>query len=336
MNVVRPIFGAILVGTALGCQRPTQQDPAVEREAAFVQAILKNDAAGVDRSLREGYPINRPLTVQSPQGGLRHPTAVMLAATEGHVDMIQRLAAAGADLKAKDEKGRSALLWAQFGKDPGQVLGVAKLLAQAGVDLDAPANDGLTPLMFAVGSSNADLVEFLLTHGADPNHQASDGTSPLFLAIRSDDPRIIRALIDHKADVNLRSLDGNTPLLALTSAETLNTRDKDIALFLLQRGAYPNVTDKLGMSPLLYAVEKNQGELAKILLEFHADPNMAEKNQGMTPLMACVINKNQELAKVLLGFRADPNATTRKDGMTALSMARDQKDDKMVALLSGR
>ena len=319
-----------------GCRPAPTSDPAGEREAAFVEALLKNDETSIQRLLGQGVPINKPLTVQSAQGGLRHPTAVMIAAMEGRVELVRKLAGLGADLKAKDEKGRSALLWAQFGKDHSKLPELAKLFADAGVDLDAPANDGVTPLMFAVGSGDAPLVEFLLAHGADPNHQAADGSSPLFLAIRAADAGIIRTLVDHKADVNLRVADGSTPLLALTSVETLGPRDKDIALFLLQRGAYPNVTDKLGMSPLLYAVEKNQSELAKALLDFHANPNFAEKGQGMTPLMACVINKNYALAKTLVAYHADANAQTRKDGVTAFTMARDQRDDQMLAILKGK
>jgi len=215
-------------------------------------------------------------------------------------------------------------------------LAVAKLLADAGLPVDAAANDGITPLMFAIGSSHHELVDFLLSRGADPNHQAADGTAPLFLAIKAGDLSEVRALVEHKADVNLRAADGSTALLALTAVETLTAKDKDIALYLLQHGAYPNVTDKLGMSPLLYVVEKNQIELAKILLQFHANPNLSEKGQGLTPLMACVINKNHELAKLLMSYHADPKANTRKDGTTALTMARDQKDDQMYAILSGK
>jgi len=321
---------------ASGCQPQRSADAVGEREAAILQALLKNDAAGVEKALKQGFPVNRPLTVQSPQGGLRHPTAVMLAAMGGQLEMIRKLAEFGADLKSRDEKGRNALLWAQFGKDPEKILAVAKLLADAGLDVDAAANDGITPLMFAIGSSHHELVDFLLSRGADPNHRAADGTAPLFLAIKAGDLWEVRALVEHHADVNLRAADGSTALLALTAVETLTAKDKDIALFLLQHGAYPNVTDKLGMSPLLYAVEKNQVELAKILLQFHANPNLEEKSQGMTPLMACVINKNYELAKILLSHHADPRANTRKDGTTAFTMARDQKDEQMIALFNGK
>lgn len=51
----------------------------------------------------------------------------------------------------------------------------AKLLIEAGADLDAVGNGGFTPLHAAVFEGNPDLVEALLAAGADQNRRCNDG-----------------------------------------------------------------------------------------------------------------------------------------------------------------
>jgi hypothetical protein len=78
-------------------------------------------------------------------------------------EILEALAAAGGDVKAKDENGSTALLWAVEG---GCSASSVKALLKAGANPNARANGGATPLMFAELYKRAELAEILKKAGA--------------------------------------------------------------------------------------------------------------------------------------------------------------------------
>jgi ankyrin repeat protein len=68
----------------------------------------------------------------------------------------------------------------------GDRAAVAQLL-DLGRWVDKPDSNGLTPLMAAVLSRDADMVELLLRRGADPNLQAPGGDVALQLSRANGD-----------------------------------------------------------------------------------------------------------------------------------------------------
>ncbi len=109
---------------------------------------------------------------------------------------------------------------------------VVEALIRAGrVDLDAPNDDGDTPLLMACQNQNVYLVEILLKAGADPNRKLLDGFSPLHYAASGGNYPIARALLMGGGDSNLRNLDGETPLI-LAAREGHN----DMTALLIENG----------------------------------------------------------------------------------------------------
>jgi ankyrin repeat protein len=78
-------------------------------------------------------------------------------------EVLEALAAAGGDVKAKDENGSTALLWAVEG---GCSASSVKALLKAGADPSARAKGGATPLMFADIYKRTELAEILKAAGA--------------------------------------------------------------------------------------------------------------------------------------------------------------------------
>ena len=81
----------------------------------------------------------------------------------------------------------------------------------------------------------------------------------------------------------------------------------------IAHGANPNVQDEFDKTPLHYAADLSETmkavavEIAKILLDNDADPNVQNKH-GFEPLRTAVLYENTELVELLLNHDANPNA----------------------------
>lgn len=78
----------------------------------------------------------------------------------------------------------------------------ARLLIEAGADVNAANSNGTTPLMYAktaaVGNASTDLLQLLLASGADINARDSAGRTALdYVMVNSE--TVIEFLINHGA-----------------------------------------------------------------------------------------------------------------------------------------
>lgn len=113
------------------------------------------------------------------------PTAVgepaedlISAAERGDAAVVKVLLAKGADVNAKDDGGRTALMTAS---DNGH-LDVVKALLAKGADVNATASNGWTALMAASYNGHVDVVKTLLAKGTDVNAKDNDGATALDVA----------------------------------------------------------------------------------------------------------------------------------------------------------
>jgi ankyrin repeat protein len=102
---------------------------------------------------------------------------------------VELLLDAGADVKAADRQGRTALLAAIDAPDHFTYqeqfeysLEIAGMLMGRGADVNARTTAGDTPLVAALRRKHYDIVVSLLDHGADPNVRDGKGVSALTLA----------------------------------------------------------------------------------------------------------------------------------------------------------
>ena len=82
----------------------------------------------------------------------------------GDIDGLTRVLATGADVNARDNRGRTALMYAV---DKGYVLLVEPLLA-AQADPNVRAPDGATALFIAAVHGHSEIISMLMKAGADP------------------------------------------------------------------------------------------------------------------------------------------------------------------------
>ncbi|MFO7169478.1 MAG: ankyrin repeat domain-containing protein [Chloroflexota bacterium] len=110
-------------------------------------------------------------------------TALHLAAFFGHVAAAEALLAAGADICAvSNNSSRNQPLNAAAA---GDHLDVVNLLIVAGADVNARDGSGFTPLHAAAQNGNTAIVRALLNAGADPQAQQGAGRTPLALALEA-------------------------------------------------------------------------------------------------------------------------------------------------------
>lgn len=88
-------------------------------------------------------------------------TPLLLAASEGRLDAVRYLLDQGADVNARDERGRSALTEAAFYDN----IAVVKELILRGADLNAVSDEG-TALDIAIDTKHDSVVELLKHYGA--------------------------------------------------------------------------------------------------------------------------------------------------------------------------
>ena len=106
---------------------------------------------------------------------------------------------------------------------------------------------------------------------------------------------------------------------------------KDVVLFLLEKGADTEVTDKSGLTALHSAVFHGKLDIANMLIQHNANLN-AQDQHGRTVLMEAASRGLVDVAKLLLekGARV---STQDQHGQTAATIATQRRDVNMTALL---
>jgi ankyrin repeat protein len=103
----------------------------------------------------------------------------MLAAVEGHVEVVRRLIDAGSDINGEEWTALHYAAW------KGR-LEVCKLLMSKGADIDARGPNGITPVMMAVRGGDLETVKWLVWEVADLEVQTIDGATALSWAEKFD------------------------------------------------------------------------------------------------------------------------------------------------------
>jgi outer membrane protein assembly factor BamB len=143
-------------------------------------------------------------------------TPIFYAVALGMPDIVELLIDAGADVNAVSDLGMTPIELAGFSPEIFDILLDAGARTASG-DIPALPDIGFPPLMIAVCSNQIHEVRRLLDRGEDVNWQGENGMTVLFIAVSIGDIEMVQLLLDYGADVNAVSDDGCTALdLALS------------------------------------------------------------------------------------------------------------------------
>lgn len=159
--------------------------------------------------------------------------ALHCAAAKGQDKCCQLLLAKLADANCSCQDGKTALHFAAF----QSVLGPAEALLNAKADVNATDQFGHTPLVFAVREGHVEVAKLLLQHQADVNSSSLDGAVPLHVAAERGHATLLRVLLRMRADVHAKGCDGLTALDILAIEG-----NKDLAVLLTDFGATSEFT----------------------------------------------------------------------------------------------
>jgi len=156
---------------------------------------------------------------------------------------------------------------------------------------------------------------------------ASTADVRLLDSVVKGDRNAVRSLLKNHVDVNAAQPDGSTALMLAAERN-----DVEIADLLIRAKANVNVVNEYGATALSVACATGNVALIKLLLDARADPN-APLLSGETPLMTAVDSGNRDAASLLLEHGADVNARETNGGQTTLMWAAANRSPDIVRLL---
>lgn len=181
------------------------------------------------------------------------------------------------------------------------------LLAQSLIDNGADVNrktNGATPMSKAVSANNVKAVAMLIRNGADPSQANDDGDIPLYIAVRNG-YNVIAGILLYKSNKPDKDANWKTDMGETLLNIAIDKEYEQIARILLDFGADPNLEDFMENTSLNIASEKGQTEMVMLLLDQGADPNHANI-MGGTPVTAAAQNGHLDLAQTLAAHGANP------------------------------
>jgi len=187
-------------------------------------------------------------------------TALMYAVTstiEELIDSLIHLRLVGVEIQISDFVNRAGLSLVKPLFEPAKELSVNCLL-EAGADIHARDEKGISILTHAARTGNVNVVKNLVSHDADVHVRSPKGITPLYAAAINGHNGIIEFLLSQGVDIDSRLNDGETPLMAAVWNGQVETVD-----LLIRKGANVHAKKVTAYKPheessLVWAVHRHR------------------------------------------------------------------------------
>ena len=340
-------------------------------DTVLMAAIRSGSLESVSTLVDAGANVN----AADPQLG---HTVLMSAVRSDSAPIVKLLLAHGASIEARTRVGAKPAV-----RPPGTGGGSHGVgIVRSGVPPQGeqlPTPGGMTPLLYAARDGALDAARVLIEAGANLNTADPNGMTPLMMAITNGKIDVAQQLVDKGADVRAADWYGRTPLWAAVEIRNLDMRsgatdngiDRDAAMRLiasiLDKGVDVNArvkefppqrrhllplaslewVDFTGQTAFIRAAQSADVAVMKLLLSKGADPKLTTFN-GTSALMAAagvnwVVGQTYsesparwlEAVQLCLELGLDVNAVNEM-GLGAVHGAANRGSDDIIELLARR
>ncbi|WP_395460150.1 ankyrin repeat domain-containing protein [Wolbachia endosymbiont (group A) of Aporus unicolor] len=192
------------------------------------------------------------------------------------------------------------------------------------IDIDKANKDGSTPLVLAAYNGYEEIVRFLIGKKADVNKAHKNGITPLIGAAYKNYTEVAKALIEAGADVNkvIESNNGSPIYYALEH------NNHNLASLLFQHQARINVIPELEQA-IIANICKYKKETIEVLLQYTSSEQNTEILKRFSNNKTSE-NKDIEIVKLLLSKGAEPYF----GNPNAVALATEQGNTQLIDLFS--
>lgn len=192
-------FKALKAGDAAGVERMAAEDP------GLLTARSGDGLSPVMTALYWGRPAVAEALVAA---GV--PLDFHEAAAAGQLEAVEARLESGVSIETLSVDGHTALgLAAFFGREA-----IVRLLLARGASANSASTGALrtTPLIAALAGPRPELARLLVEAGADVNARGNGGFTPLHQVAQNGQPELAALLLERGADPDAAADDGKTPL----------------------------------------------------------------------------------------------------------------------------
>jgi len=209
-------------------------------------------------------------------------------------------------------------------------LEVVSIIIPGGKMIDVRDSNGCSALHHAVLHGQIDVMRTLIQAGAIVNLQNFEGKTSLFTAVNlfkeNYDRNIIydmvKALLNFGANPNISDECGVTPLHIASSFGVVPLID-----LLIDNGAWINVRDSDGDSPIFYAIRESKSNIVeRLVMDFGV--NLEDTNEdGETPLEFCRAIGDQDMENLIISLYKVPPVKLTGQGRISSSSNRNEQSN---------
>jgi ankyrin repeat protein len=229
------------------------------------------------------------------------------------------------------------------------------------VDLDCIADDGKTPLMYAIYNKNMDIAKYLCSKGADKNALDAKNNTALNYAITLA-PEIALYLITQGVNIHIKNIcnessihfaamQGDLVIIQMLCEQGIELNDFNTnkhsplmmacgnkhlkaVKYLIKKGANINATDNNYDSILHGCIHNDMYDILLFLLNNKNNKMINDKNyKNETPLIYAVKLKKIKYAELLLKYGAKPNVNDTENCVPLIQAIKDNQYEMCELLL---
>lgn len=251
---------AIILGTG-GSQHTRVVRQLVESGADVMLPSQRDGVRPIEHAERRGFTeIERIL--RKAARTMTPDSRLLAAATAGSTAAAEAALADGADVDARDERQRTALLLAVT----EDRVDVARLLVSGGADVNAYDDQKDTPFLVTGVTGSVDMLDALLPGDPDTRLRNRYGGVAVIPASERGHADYVAAVLE-RTDIDVNHINdlGWTALLEAVILGDGGKRHQRVVEILLANGADPDITDKDGVTALQHARSMGQAEIVRLL-----------------------------------------------------------------------